>query len=1043
MSALWHIELFGGLTVTSRDRTIRRFRTQATAALLAYLAYHRRRTHPRDELVELFWPEADLDGGRNNLRVALNSLRRQLEPPGIPSGAVLVADRSTVRLNAEAIATDVAAFEASLQAAARSSDPSERARHRTVAVDTYRGDLLPGFTVSWVLQERERLAEAFHQALASLIVDLRALGDLPLALQHARRAVAADPLREEAHQALIRLLSESGQPDAARRQYEELERLLRAELDATPSAATRTLIDQRPPTIDHRPSPAEHRAPSTEHQAPSRSDLPRGTVSFLLTDIEGSTAAWERSRTGFPAARATHDALLRELFQEHRGHEVKSLGDGFLAAFEAATDALAAAIAGQQELERAPWPDGVAPLRVRMALCTGDAELRDGDYHGLVLHAASRVLAAGHGGQILCSEATATLLRRDLPPGVRLVDLGVHRLRDLAAPERLFQVAYPEMATPAFPPLRTEAGYTSHLPPSFTRFFGREVECAGLEALLRAPGTQLLTLTGPGGTGKTRLVLEIGRRLVSEWQGAVWFVPLGEVTEARAIPIAIRDAMRLPPAANREPLEQVVEALAHQPTLLILDNFEQLVETGAEVVQTLRERVTGLTCLISSRLRLGLPGEREFPVAPLPTPSGSSAPEELMRSESVQLFVDRAQGVRPDFQVTPGNAEALASLCRGLEGIPLALELAAARAQVLSPAQMVAHLSRRFDFLVNRQRTAAARHRTLRAAIDWSYHLLTPELQRFFARLSVFRGGWTAEAAQSVCREPHTLDYLEELCAASMLLPADERDRFHILDTLRDYGQECLETAGDTDTTRREHARYYLELAETWPKHVVTESEHDNFRAALRWIAESGEAEWGLRLAHILWHYWIVRAHMTEGRAWIAQFLAMTDRETTAPSRARALLGAGCMALHQGDYTNAREVLTECVAIWRSEGEPGELASALTQLGHTAREQGDLATARAYYEECLSLSREIGSDAGIAWGLTHLGLAIHEQGDTATARGLLEEAVVRQRAVGNSHNLALALNNLGIVTHAGGDLATARALQEEALALQRAMSDMH
>jgi DNA-binding SARP family transcriptional activator len=517
MDMRWHITLLGTLRAEGDGRVVSRFYTQKMGALLAYLAYHRHRSHPRDALIDLLWPEADPRAGRNSLSVALSSLRHQLEPPGVPAGTVILADRTSVRLNPEAVTTDVAEFHDALQVAEDAGGRVERMASLARAVELYRGELLPGSYEDWLLQEREFLAEGYFRALGQLLAHLEETGELRRAVAYAQQGVRVDPLREEAHRELIRLLGAAGHTEAALRQYQELERLLKEELGAVPSAGTRALVrdlkqqagggkEGGHPRGVPLPQPSVG-APLVD-ALPSAATLPTGTVTFLLTDIEGSTSRWERAGDVFQTALASHHGLLRGEFRRHGGYEVKEMGDAFLVAFERATDALASAVAGQRALASHRWPDAVGPLQVRMALHTADVEPQEGDYHGLALHHAQRMLAADHGGQILCSEATAALLRRSLEPGDRLTDLGVYRLRDVTAPERLFQVEYPEMARREFPPLKAEAGHAHHLPLSLTRFFGREKEVALLGKLLLSQEWRLVTLMGPGGSGKTRLALE-------------------------------------------------------------------------------------------------------------------------------------------------------------------------------------------------------------------------------------------------------------------------------------------------------------------------------------------------------------------------------------------------------------------------------------------------------------------------------------------------------------------------------------------------------
>jgi predicted ATPase/DNA-binding SARP family transcriptional activator len=1102
MSRQWRITLLGELRAEGGARVFTRFCTQKTGALLAYLAYFLDRAHPRDTLIDLLWPQAELQAGRNSLSVALSSLRHQLEPPGVPAGSVILADRASVRLSPEAVTTDVGDFDTALAAAERADSGMERVQHLTRAVELYRAELLTGSYEEWVLQERGWQAERYFSAVSQLLARLEEVGELSQALEVARQGVRIDPLREELHRELIRLLGAAGQPEAGLRQYRELERLLKEELEAEPGAATRALarnLEQRASQpaagrrqpvagsrqpVDEEPAPTTAMVGSAEdstgYRLPATGSLPSGTVTFLLTDVEGSTRRWERTGDVFETALASHHGLLRRAFRRHNGYEVKEMGEAFLVAFERAGDALACAVAGQRALAAHPWPEAVGPLQVRMALHTGDVHPQEGDYHSLLLHHAQRMLAAGHGGQILCSEASAGLLRRSLEPDLKLRELGIYRLRDVAMPERLFQVEYAGMTRTAFPPLKAEAGYASHLPLPLTRFFGREEEIEQLEKMLLAPEGRLITLMGPGGSGKTRLALEVARRLVGEWHGAVWFVPLADLTDARRIGEAIRDAMRLVDSTDADPLEQVVEALSRQPSLLLLDNLEHLLGPpadgapcfGTAPVRALLERVPSLTLLVTSRQRLNLTGEREFLVPSLPIPDAAQSPAELLQCESVQLFVDRAQAVRPDFQVTARNAAAVAALCQRLEGIPLAIELTASRAQILTPAQMLAHLSprplrsgegagpaaspgdrsRRFDFLVSRQRDLAARHRTLRAAMEWSYRLLSPELQRFFAGLSVFRGGWTLAAAEEVCEAELSLDYLAQLRECSLVLAEEggEEIRFWMLETLREYAREQC-PAPELAAMEERHAAYYLALAEQAAPELEgsgqadwldrLEREHDNLRVALAWSVARERAEVGLRLAEALGRFWEIRGHLNEARERLAQLLAIPGAEARTALRAGVLSRAGLLAYSQGDGRTAQSLLEESLAIRRELDNRSGVAVSLHNLGLVAEQQGDLAAARSLYEESLALRRKLGGRLGIAMSLNELGLLAEAQGDLEAARALLAESLAIKRELGNRRTLISSLNNLGSVMYRQGDHDTGHGLLEEALAIGRELGD--
>lgn len=883
MDARCRIELFGDLRVVQNDQITTRFRTHKAAMLLAYLALYRTQSHPRERLLDLFWPDMEMEAGRDNLSTALSALRRQLEPAGVPTGSLLIADRQNVRLNAENVTTDVAEFEQALRAATRAEAETERAVHLARAVGLYRGDLLPGCYDDWAIQEQSRLSAQLTEALQQWSETLERAGRYEETLPIVQRLVSADPYDEAAVQTQMRLLARLGRAAVALEQYQKLERMLREELDVTPARATRELAER---------------------------------------------------------------------------------------------------------------------------------------------------------------------LRRD--PNALSIERPVSPAKPVPIPEPKAAVLPAETALP--PPA------VLNLPLQLTRFFGREHELAELEQHFVERETRLVTLLGPGGTGKTRLAIETAKRVATAFGGRVWFVALADIPDASLIPSALTHALKLPPAPGADPLERVVEFLGAAPCFLVLDNMEHLLRDhptksenraasgSAPLIRLLLQRAPGLKCLVTSRQALRLGGEQEFPLPPLGVPQAQETPEGLLAVGSVALYTDRARIAKPDFALTQNNAEAVAALCRKLEGMPLAIEMAAAWAKTLPPARMLERLERQLDLMVSRRRDLPPRHQSLRATIEWSYDLLEPELRTFFARLSVFRGGWTLEAAEAVCGD-EALNVLMELQEQSLIVieETEEETRYRLLEPLREFAAEKLQESGESERFRRAHAETFLALAEeigleTGPKQAECmdrlEGERDNLRAAMAWCLE-GEAGvlTGIRLAAHLWRFWQLRDHVREGRVFAEQVLARPEGRQPSLIRAKALHAAHAMAWIQGDYATSHQHLIECEAIARELENREALARALNELGIIAQEQGDNATAQARYEEALKINRELGERSQEAVVLSNLGVVAESRNDLETARQLYEAALAIQREQDDRRSIAITLNNLGDLARTCGDFAAARRCQCESLSL--------
>jgi predicted ATPase/class 3 adenylate cyclase/Tfp pilus assembly protein PilF len=783
-------------------------------------------------------------------------------------------------------------------------------------------------------------------------------------------------------------------------------------------------------------------------------DMPSGTVAFLFTDIEGSTRRWQQAPREMAAAVARHDALLNEVIASHGGSVFKTVGDAFCAVFPTVSPAVSAALDAQRALAAEPWGE-VGAIKARMAVHAGEAEERDNDYFGPAVNRVARLLSAGHGGQILLSHSATELVRDTLLTVAQLRDMGEHRLKDLTRPEHIFQVVVPDLPSD-FPPIVTLDHRPNNLPPQLTTLVGREHQVTEILDKLARDGIRLVTLTGPGGVGKTRLGLQVGSEALNNFPDGVWFVPLEEASKSEGIVAALARALGVREVGGQPILQTLTEYLREKNLLIILDNFEQVAH-AAPLVSRLLTSAHRLRALVTSRTRLGLQGEHEIVVPPLEVPDRDAIPPatELLGCSAVRLFVERAHAASSRFSLTDTNAGAITEICRGLDALPLAIELAAARVKLLPPEALLSRMERRLGLLTGGRGDRPARHQTLRAAIAWSYDLLAPEEQVLFARLAVFASGFTLDAAETVCNPEGDLDLLtglESLVDHSLVRqsPETEEDlRFSMLTTIRDYAAERLAEAPG-DTTPNRHVAWCLDLLQqaepalrgreqqTWLAQL--EREHDNLRAALAWSQSTGHHADHLRLAGGMFPFWEMRGYFSEGRKWLSSALT-ADPDVPPTILARAQRGLASLMTHQGDYDEAVRMFQHSLTICRQRGDSHGAAESLAGLASVALRQGDHLAATPLFEESLSLFGEAGDAWGEAGVINGLAAVAHEEQDYARAQSLYQEALATFQRVADGRNMAITLNNLATVAHDGKDYGRAIALYDQSLALTRLLED--
>jgi predicted ATPase/class 3 adenylate cyclase/DNA-binding CsgD family transcriptional regulator len=727
-------------------------------------------------------------------------------------------------------------------------------------------------------------------------------------------------------------------------------------------------------------------------------------VTFLLTDVEASTRAWQSDSAAAATAITRQEEILAAAITAHNGFRPVEQGEGdsVVGAFARASDAVVAAVEAQLALAREPWTTE-SPVRVRMALHTGEAEARDGRYAGSTIIRAARLRAAAHGGQTVVSRATAELASDALLEGAELVDLGTHRLRDLTRAEHVFQIIHPELPG-AFPPLRSLDRVANNLPAQLTSFIGREAELVQVERLLAQ--VRLLTLTGAGGCGKTRLAAHTAAAVAESYPSGVWWVELASLGSGSGVSTAVLSALGLREHASRAAVDQLADQFGRGRALVVADNCEHLLDSVVELVEPLLGRCPELTVLATSREPLGVPGETTWRVPPLavPAPSDPSTPEALTAYDAVALFVERARQARPNFAVTNDNAPAVAEICARLDGIPLAIELAAARVRVLSPEGIRTGLDDRFRLLTGGSKRGLARQQTLSASVEWSHDLLGEAERTMLRRLSVFAGGFTLDAAEAVCagngiEQLQVLDLLTSLVDKSLVVADDERSltRYRLLETIRQFALSCLEASGEAQAIGDGHLAVQLRLGAEAERAFMSddeltarqEGEHDNLRAALEWALTRERLDDAIQLLVGLANLWLSRGLLREALIWFHRVLGHPGVDTCT-LQYRAWWARGVLALIDGRPDPALEMAGGVAEQARAAGDRRYVARGLTVHG-TVGVMVEPAAGEKVLQEAVTLADEIGDPFSSLWARLALIVGgIHRDDHLLVARYLEE-----------------------------------------------------
>jgi predicted ATPase/class 3 adenylate cyclase len=775
------------------------------------------------------------------------------------------------------------------------------------------------------------------------------------------------------------------------------------------------------------------------------------TVTFVFTDLEGSTRLLATLRDAYGSLLEAYHDLIESVFSRHGGTQLDQAGDGLFHSFPSARRAVSAALEAQLAMATHEWPSG-ASVRARMGIHTGEAVTRRAGYVGMDVHRAARIAAAGHGSQVLLSGVTRDLVAADLPPEVTVTDLGEHWLKDLAQPEHLYQLSTDGLPQ-AFPPLKSLVTLPNNLPRHLSSFVGRRTDVADVRQLTtEAP---LVTLTGPGGVGKTRLCIQVAAEMLDTFADGVWLVELETLTDERLVAQQIAVSLGIAEASDADAQESVLAHLRTRQALLILDNCEHVIGAVARLANALLRGCPGLRMLATSRESLGVAGERLYPVRSLALPENAATLRAagVLEFEAVDLFRERARAADPAFEITDGNAAAVVEICQRLDGIPLAIELAAARVRALSPAQIAERLDDRFRLLTGGSRTAMPRHQTLRAAIDWSFDLLPDSERLVLWRLSAFSGAFSLEAAEAVCVGPDVAsdeitDHVTRLVEKSLV--NRQGDRYRLLETVRGYARERSLEAGEAAAAHERHRDWYREFVrraapaffrgpESGAMLDALEAEHDNLRSALSWsLGQPGGATAALELAAGLWRFWEIRGYLLEGRQWLERVLAATTTDETM-TRADVLTAAGVLGAAQGDHAAAMRYHEQSLALHERLGNRKGIQFALHNLANAAQHQGDAARARGLYERVLEIAGN--DDPNVSFVRVALADVADSQGDREAARVNYERAIEDVRSTGDAWGMAYAQSSYGQSAARHGEYSVARERYEQALEISRQLGD--
>ncbi len=777
--------------------------------------------------------------------------------------------------------------------------------------------------------------------------------------------------------------------------------------------------------------------------------LPEGTLTFVFTDIEGSTSLLHKFGELYANILEQHNTIIRECCESHGGNVVDHQGDSFFMVFQNAKTAIISCIEAQRRFFGNKWPSDIE-VRVRMAIHTGEAKLTPMGYVGVDVHRGARLSKVAHGGQILISSPVFELLRNDIPPGIALKDLGLHKLKDMPEEQHLYQVVCPDLLE-EFPPLRTiDYGHTN-LPKFLTNFIGHEEELKELKTIL--PTCRLITLTGVGGVGKTRLAVQLASDIFHDFKDGIWFVDLSILKDPAMLEQCVTFNLKIREEAGKSLQQVLLERIGEREMLIIMDNCEQVAEHCAKLTSLMLKGCPDIKIIATSREVLGVEGEVVWRVSHMALPEADSDEgfEKRTSNEALRLFEDRAASNKAGFKITKNNIEVIENICRKLDGNPLAIELAAARIIVLTPGQIVERLSECLKLLGKGTKTSSPRQQTLRAVMDWSYDILPDKEKALFRRLSVFLGSFTLEAVEKICSdeelpEPEVLDLLGQLANKSLLVVNEKKGviRYRLLETIRQYAVEKLKDAFEHVVTRDKHLNYFLDYAQKNEKELIGQNqtfwlnsfelEHDNFNVALQRTLDTKNYEKGLKLANAIEALWFYHGHFNEGRTWLDKLMD-SSQELSLPLMADALKHSATMAKKQHDIKNSRLFFEQSLTLFKKLDDKPSILEIMLKLGDIAMQEGKYDESLDYLKKSMAVAQAMGSKPGMTVVLESLGTVYTEMGDYEQAEKFLLEAHTQSKTLKSRNTYASILRYLGYLSEKKNEVDQAAFYYNESLSI--------